>query len=84
MKRFLLFILITINSSFSLKAQDFLGYINSNYAGVTGTDLQPASVVNSRYRLDVSLIGTSFSFYNNHIGLKKDAFKHTGGLFSGD
>ncbi len=84
MKRLFLFTLITVCISFPSKAQDFLGYINSNYAGVTGTDLQPASVVDSRYQVDISLMGSSLSFYNNHVGIKKSAFKHTGGLFSGD
>ena len=66
------------------KAQDFLGYINSNYAGVTGTDLQPASVVDSRYKVDVTIFGLSAGFYNNYAGIKKSAFHHNGTLFKGD
>jgi outer membrane protein OmpA-like peptidoglycan-associated protein len=83
MKKFLLFMLISFGISFTSRAQDFLGYINSNYAGVTGTDLQPASVVDSRYKVDVALFGLSAGFYNNYVGIKKDAFKHSGGLFNG-
>jgi outer membrane protein OmpA-like peptidoglycan-associated protein len=62
-------------------AQDFLGYINSNYSGVTGTDLNPANVVDSRYKVDVTLAGISFSLANNYIGLKKEALKRNGSLF---
>ncbi|HEY0031365.1 MAG TPA: DUF5723 family protein [Bacteroidia bacterium] len=61
--------------SFSSVAQDFLGYINSNYSGVTGTDLNPANVVDSRYKVDITLIGASLSAYNNYIGLKREALK---------
>ncbi|HET6225710.1 MAG TPA: DUF5723 family protein, partial [Bacteroidia bacterium] len=84
MKKALLFTLIWFGISATTSAQDFLGYINSNYAGVTGTDLQPASVVDSRFKTDIALFGFSYSFYNNYVGIKKDAFKHSGGLFSGD
>ncbi|MCC6837113.1 MAG: OmpA family protein, partial [Bacteroidia bacterium] len=61
--------------SLFVSAQDFLGYINSNYSGVTGTDLNPANVVNSRYKADISLVGVSISAYNNYIGLKRSALK---------
>lgn len=84
MKKILLFSLIVFGISSSTNAQDFLGYTNSNYSGVTGTDLQPASVVDSRFKTDITLFGFSYSFYNNYVGIKKSAFKHTGGLFGGD
>ena len=84
MKKALILILIFCGISKFSAAQDFLGYINSNYSGITGTDLQPASVVDSRYKVDITLFGFSYNFYNNYAGIKKTAFKHTGGLFSGD
>jgi len=59
----------------NLKAQDFLGYINSNYSGVTGTDLNPANVVDTRYKTDIALFGLSFAAYNNYVGLKRSALK---------
>ncbi|HRG53256.1 MAG TPA: DUF5723 family protein, partial [Bacteroidia bacterium] len=84
MKKVLLFAICCFCISITTSAQDFLGYSNSNYAGVTGTDLQPASVVDSRFKADIALFGFSYSFYNNYVGIKKSAFKHSGGLFSGD
>ena len=84
MKKALLFAICIVCTSITTYAQDFLGYSNSNYAGVTGTDLQPASVVDSRFKTDITLFGFSYSFYNNYIGIKKSAFKHSGGLFNGD
>lgn len=68
---FSLFFLFLISS-----AQDFLGYMNSNYSGVTGTDLQPASVVDSRFKTDFNVLGTSLSLYNNFIGLKHEALDY--------
>jgi outer membrane protein OmpA-like peptidoglycan-associated protein len=74
---FMLFLISVVN------AQDFLGYANSNYSGVTGTDLNPAAVVDSRYKVDINLIGLSFGVYNNYLGLKRSALDHTGSLIKG-
>ena len=68
---------LILNFSFLISfSQDFLGYANSNYAGVSGIDLNPASIVDSRYKFDMTLIGFSFDFGNNYIGLKKEALKN--------
>jgi outer membrane protein OmpA-like peptidoglycan-associated protein len=58
----------------ALQAQDFLGYVNSNYAGVNGLDLNPSSIVDSRFKADILLGGFSFNLTNNYMGIKKDAF----------
>ncbi len=55
-----------------VKAQDFLGYANSNYAGVTGISLQPACIVDDRMEFDMTLFGVNTAVYNNYLGLKKD------------
>jgi outer membrane protein OmpA-like peptidoglycan-associated protein len=81
MKKLLLLFSAIILGTISGRSQDFLGYINSNYSGVTGTDLNPANVVDSRYKVDVSLIGFSLSVANNYVGIKKSAFKRNGSLF---
>jgi len=65
-------------SSFS---QDFLGYINSNYSGVLGTDLQPASSADSRFKFDIIITGFSLGINNNFIGINHDAFAHNGKRF---
>jgi outer membrane protein OmpA-like peptidoglycan-associated protein len=67
--------------SLETKAQDFLGYVNSNYAGVTGTDLQPASMVDSRFDFDMTFIGLNLSASNNFVGLRKEALKRKGSSF---
>ncbi|HET6993209.1 MAG TPA: hypothetical protein VFJ43_17880, partial [Bacteroidia bacterium] len=62
-------------------AQDFLPYANSNYAGVSGVDLNPACIADSRYKVDVLLAGFSFNASNNYVGISKTAFAHPNGSF---
>ena len=73
MKKIILLVTFVLTLISSAKSQDFLGYINSNYAGVTGTDLNPASVVDSRYKVDVTLVGFSLTAFNNYVGLHRSA-----------
>jgi outer membrane protein OmpA-like peptidoglycan-associated protein len=58
-----------------LKSQDFLGFANSNYVGVTGISLQPACIVDDRMEFDMTLFGGNVAAYNNYLGLKKSALK---------
>ena len=46
-------------------SQNYLGVHSSNYAGVMGTDLQPASFVDSRFMVDINLGSLNFNFYQN-------------------
>ena len=62
----LLFILLSFTYS-SIFAQDFMGYRQSNYSGVTGGDLNPANIADSRFVVDVTLGAASMSAYNNHL-----------------
>lgn len=68
----LLTLLFLLTITFS-NAQDFAGFGNSNYAGVTGLYLQPASIVDSRFKTDISLVGVNVNAYNNYLGLKPNA-----------
>ena len=58
---FLIFILLAN----SVKSQNYLGIHSSNYAGVMGTDLQPASFVDSRFLFDLNLASVNFTTYQN-------------------
>jgi outer membrane protein OmpA-like peptidoglycan-associated protein len=69
---FLLLSLLTLGMS----AQDFLGYSISNYAGITGASLNPATIADSRFRFDMELAGLDFNLGNNFIGLSKAAITH--------
>jgi len=73
-------LLIALGCSFTaVQAQDMLGYANSNYAGVNGIDLNPASIADSRYKFDFMLGGFSFVAQNNYIGFSKKALQNRQG-----
>jgi outer membrane protein OmpA-like peptidoglycan-associated protein len=74
MKQLLRCIILFLLLGNAAYAQDFLGYANSNYAGVSGIDLQPASIVDSRYKFDATAVGFSLNFANNFVGVKREAF----------
>lgn len=53
--------------------QDMLGLSTGNYTGVTGMNLNPASIVDSRLKFDLNLIGVSTYFSNNYLSVKRTA-----------
>jgi hypothetical protein len=61
-KIILIFILASAKYSSS---QNYLGVASSNYAGVMGTDIQPASFVDGRLKFDMNLYSVNFSAYQN-------------------
>ena len=81
MKKHLLTIFSALIFCFTSYAQDFLGFSNSNYSGLAGTDLQPASVVDSRLKTDFNLFGTSINFNNNYVALKHQALDYNNKMF---
>jgi len=64
----LLFIglLFTANN---LSGQGISGYNLSNWAGVSGLDINPASIADMPYKFDMSLVGGGFTFSNNYVGV---------------
>jgi len=58
------FITMFIISHFSF-SQNYMGVHASNYAGVMGTDLQPASFVDGRFKVDINLASFNFNLYQN-------------------
>lgn len=56
-----------------LQAQSFLGINTGNYAGVTGVMLQPASIVDSRYKFDINLISSGTNYSNNYFLINRSA-----------
>lgn len=56
---------IFLSFLFESKAQNYLGVMNSNYAGVMGLDLQPASFVDGRFVVDINLGSLHFDTWQN-------------------
>jgi hypothetical protein len=73
MKKLLLF--AALSFSYFAQSQDFAGFNQSNYAGVTGVYQQPASIVDGRMKFDMNLVGINVAAYNNYIGIDRSAFK---------
>jgi hypothetical protein len=51
-----------------------LGVINSNYSGVYGIGLNPASMINSKLYLDFNLLGGGLSFDNSFFYLLREDY----------
>ena len=73
MKKSLLSLLILM--SYLANSQDFVGFNQSNYAGVSGIYQQPASIVDGRMKFDMNLVGLNVMGYNNYIGMDRSALK---------
>jgi outer membrane protein OmpA-like peptidoglycan-associated protein len=70
---FIFLLFLTANAS----AQDFMGYSMSNYSGITGAFLNPASTADSRFRFDAELFGYDMNLKNNYYGISSTVFRHT-------
>jgi hypothetical protein len=72
MKRSLLFVLSALLFSTPVLSQGFAGLNAGNYAGVTGVMLQPASIVDSRFKFDINLFSTDVRYSNNYFLLDRN------------
>ena len=66
-KQLLIFLTVVLCFANGIFAQDYMGYRQSNYSGVSGGDLNPATIADSRFVVDVTLGGFSTSAYNDHL-----------------
>ncbi|MEP6626982.1 MAG: hypothetical protein ABJA32_03320, partial [Ginsengibacter sp.] len=72
-KGLLLFGLFLCFYSPKVFSQDFLGLSTGNYSGITGVMLQPASIVDSRFKFDINLLSTDVNYSNNYFLLDRKA-----------
>lgn len=49
------------------RAQGWLGISASNYGGTNALYLNPAAIVDTRYKLYVNIVGADANFYNNYL-----------------
>lgn len=78
----LMLMVVAIMGAQNAKAQTYLPFVNDNYAGITAVGWQPASLADSRYKFDMTIVGVNFSTYNNYVYLQNkywaDAKKDSG------
>lgn len=67
MKKTLLTVLILLTLSITIYAQEFLGLRQSNFSGIMGSDLNPASIADNRMKFDLVLFGGYVGGFNNHM-----------------
>lgn len=58
---------------FNASAQDYLGYSTGNYTGVNALTINPAGIVDSRYKVDIALTGVNVYVGNNYAGIRQEA-----------
>lgn len=58
-----------------LLAQEMLGIVNSSYAGITGSVINPAVTVTSPYYIDINLLAGDFFAENNYIYIAKADYR---------
>jgi outer membrane protein OmpA-like peptidoglycan-associated protein len=73
-KQIILIGLLVISSS--LFSQEYLGLRHDNYSGIMGVDLNPASIADSRYKLDIVLFNFYGGVYNNHAHFNTKNMPH--------
>ncbi|KAF0197863.1 MAG: hypothetical protein FD166_1763 [Bacteroidetes bacterium] len=61
--------------AYETSAQEMHGFVNSNYAGITGSLINPTSILNSKLYLDITPFGLHFNLDNDYIFLAKDEYK---------
>ncbi len=67
----LLFLYLFNITCLSSSAQELWGFANSNYAGVMGLHLNPASIVGVPYEYEVNIFGGDIFYDNNFMYLPK-------------
>ncbi len=72
MKRVIPIIIFSLLLSHLSNAQGFSGINTGNYAGISGVMLQPASIVDSRFKFDINLFSTDIRYSNNYFLLNRD------------
>lgn len=58
---------LLVGGSNAVVAQQNIGLASGNYAGISGAWLNPASIVDSRYKFDMTLYGYESYFSNNAL-----------------
>lgn len=74
-KRKAIILCVFLMTFLNLPAQEMLGIVNSNYSGIHGALINPSSLTNSRYYLDINFLTIGLSAENNYLYLPKNGYK---------
>jgi outer membrane protein OmpA-like peptidoglycan-associated protein len=65
--------ILLLQYAFIIHAQDYSGYSTGSWAGIHSLHINPANVVDSRYKADINLFTFNAFAANNFIGLDQQA-----------
>ncbi|WP_067148671.1 DUF5723 family protein [Pseudotamlana agarivorans] len=69
-------LLLTLSASIYMHSQSFNGFLTDNYSGVNSVILNPANIVDSRFKTDINIVGASTFVGNDYTGVNfMDAVK---------
>ena len=60
-----LVLLVVVLIPLGVNAQEFNGYIHSDFSGILGARVQPAAIANSPYKFDFNIINANYYITNN-------------------
>ena len=66
------------------RAQEMWGVVNSNYAGINSSLINPANLLHSKLYLDINIVTADFFFENNALYIHKGDYKPFAFLRSDD
>ena len=69
MKLRIVFLFSLLVSTFVVRSQNQPSSVQDNYAGILAVPSQPANIADNRHKLDINLVTTNYSLYNNYIAL---------------
>src|ERR1700756_2888350 len=76
--RYIFLSLCFLIHSFSSNAQEMLGAVSSNYAGMTALLVNPSSMVDSRVKFDINLLTIGVSVDNDYLYIPKNNLSFLG------
>ena len=71
----LIILILIAGIGFSGEAQEMHGYVHSNYAGITGSFINPSSLITSKVYMDINVIGLHLNVDNNYIYLAREDYR---------
>ncbi len=80
-KKLNLLLLLAVVSTASW-AQEFLPALNDNYMGINQASIQPAAIVDSRFKVDINLGGLNSDIYNNAVRFKSEGVINPFSIFT--
>ncbi len=70
-----LILVLILSGALPVVAQEMLGIVNSNYAGISGSMINPAVTVTSPFYIDVNIMAADVFAENNYVYMAKNEYR---------